>query len=208
MQCGLEQTSQSMLDAVVAGDEARWTKLLELYRPLVVRELRRVLHRFNAADADDIAQDVFVVLFLRLGSFRRQGPGAFRAFLREITRRQALAWVKRRRPGQLPEGMIEGELLAGLNQWADPESSLSQRWEQEHAEYWRDRILQEARQRCQASPKQARSFSVYHAVVCEQRNIAEVAAESQISLATAYRALHEGQGCINAIRLEWADLLE
>lgn len=207
MGSNLEKTSDSMLAGVSQGDHASWTKLVELYRPLIVRELRKILYQFNSNDADDIAQNVFLVLIHRISSFQSRGAGSFRAFLREISRRQALAWIHRRTVGQLPKDFEEAEARSRLHEWSDPWSELNLSFDAEHERYWKEKILEEVRLRCLVSEKLKRSYSVFLAVSRGEQAVKDVASDHRISSAAGYRALHAVQAIINQVRDEWADFL-
>ena len=65
------------------GDERAFATLVERYRPIVFRWA--IALSGDADDADDIAQEVFVRVYRKLGSFRGDGP--FDAWLYRITRR-------------------------------------------------------------------------------------------------------------------------
>ncbi len=203
----MDLTRESMLEGAAAGDHAAWTTLVDLYRPLIVKELKKVLYQFDPSAADDIVQNVFVVLLHRIASFQHRGPGSFRGFLREISRRQALAWVNRRSPGRLPDGFAEGELMAKLHDWSDPWSELNLSFDAEHDEYWQTKLLEEAKRRAGKSSKSLRSLAIYLAVKQQGKSVSDVAREHGISPAAGYRCLHAAQDMINQIRLEWSAFL-
>jgi RNA polymerase sigma factor (sigma-70 family) len=206
----LDTTSYTLLASASRGDPLSWSKLDALYRPFIARELSRVMSRLPAADRDDITQRVFLVLFRRLPAFVPDGPGAFRAFLREITRRQALAWWRKRRSGKQTEAPASAseDMLVDLEQWADASSDLSRRWDEQHQQYWLQCLWDETRQRCQPSPKLARYFQIFEAVYRLERSVEEVTALFAVSTATAYRALTEVRAIMNAIRVEWAPFID
>ncbi|XZE53881.1 RNA polymerase sigma factor [Planctomycetaceae bacterium SH139] len=193
-----------MLEGAVAGDHAAWAKLVKLYRPLIVKELTKVLYQFDPSAADDIVQNVFVVLLHRIASFQHRGPGSFRAFLREISRRQALAWINRRSPGQLPSNFDEGQLRSRLHDWADPWSELNLAFDAEHERYWQEKILQEAQLRANKSSKSQTSLVIYLAIKQQGKSVSDVAREHGISPSAGYRCLHAAQEAINQIRREWS----
>jgi DNA-directed RNA polymerase specialized sigma24 family protein len=204
----MDETSKTLLSDAREGDSQRWLVLDKQYRPFVSRELRRMLANLQASDADDIAQEVFKVVFLRLPGFQHRGPGSFRAFLREVVRRQVLAWLNRREPGQLPANLDVGELAAGVNQWADSGSEMSRLWDVEHRRFWAERVWEEAQRRCRESPKLTRYLAVFQAVKLQGRVISEVATELELSVPTAYRALLEVQAVIQDVRREWASIMD
>src|SRR5688572_12396693 len=81
----MNTTSLSLLDRLKnAGEDASdWRRLQDLYLPLIRLWLSRVPGVRD--EADDLAQEVLVVLVRELPSFERQRDGAFRAWLRKVT---------------------------------------------------------------------------------------------------------------------------
>src|SRR5437016_4021375 len=80
------QTPVSLLERpLLKPEEASvWEPLFQLHLPL----LERWMDRFSlqAADGDDLVQDILVVLLRELPQFQHSGqPGAFRKWLRLIT---------------------------------------------------------------------------------------------------------------------------
>ena len=68
-------------------DAAEWARFVELYTP-VIRQFVTIREDVGAADADDMAQDIFVrlVAVLRTGTYRPE-KGRFRAYLAAMVRR-------------------------------------------------------------------------------------------------------------------------
>ncbi len=134
----VDPTSISLLDRLkVARPEAiDWQRLQGIYLPLVQRWLRRVPGLGN--DADDLAQEVFVVVVRELPRFERRREGSFRAWLRTITANKARNHCKHRarRP---TVGMDQAEGF--LDQMADPESDLAREWNREHDEHVVQKLL-------------------------------------------------------------------
>ena len=62
-----------------AGD---WKQLLDVYGPLLAGWLAK--SGVPATDRDDLVQEVLMVVVRRVSEFDRRGPGAFRAWLRQI----------------------------------------------------------------------------------------------------------------------------
>jgi RNA polymerase sigma-70 factor (ECF subfamily) len=77
-------TSISLLERVKRHDEESWERLAELYGPLIARWCRC----WDLADADtaDVRQEVFQSVFRSLGQFERVQRGAFRSWLKTVTR--------------------------------------------------------------------------------------------------------------------------
>jgi RNA polymerase sigma-70 factor (ECF subfamily) len=86
---GPEPAEASDLDLVrraQAGDSEAFGELVERNRRAVFRTALAALG--SAAEADDVAQDAFVMAYRKLGSFR--GEAAFRTWLLSIAWRKAL----------------------------------------------------------------------------------------------------------------------
>ena len=97
----MTNTSATLLQRLLNhGDAAAWTRFTQLYAPLIRASLGR--HLPQAADVDDLAQQVFTVVVEKLPEFRHSGrPGAFRAWLRGIcVNRVRMFW--RTRPADRP----------------------------------------------------------------------------------------------------------
>jgi RNA polymerase sigma-70 factor (ECF subfamily) len=96
-------TPLSLLERARANDQNAWTRLAALYRPLVLFWCRRA--NCPAAEAEDVAQDVFAGMAAGLGGFRRDRPGdSFRGWLRGITRNQVLLYFRRNQGRPRPVG--------------------------------------------------------------------------------------------------------
>ncbi len=91
----MHTTSLSLLDRLrqAKPDAAEWRRLHDVYLPVIRSWLARVpgLHD----EAQDLSQDVLVVLFRELPSFERQRNGSFRAWLRQITVNRIRSFWKR-----------------------------------------------------------------------------------------------------------------
>lgn len=78
-------TSLTLLARVRADDQAAWTRLVDLYAPLVYRWGRRSGLRND--DASDLGQEVFIAVARAIRDFRRDRPGdTFRGWLYTITK--------------------------------------------------------------------------------------------------------------------------
>jgi RNA polymerase sigma-70 factor (ECF subfamily) len=120
-------TSLSLLNRLqnAKADAPEWLQLQEIYLPLIRSWLRRIPD--IGAEADDLAQEVLVVLIRELPSFERRRDGSFRAWLRKITLNRIRTHQKRQR--QRPVTGAADDLLAQLE---DPASDLSQQWDRDH----------------------------------------------------------------------------
>ena len=117
-----------------------WSRFRTIYEPLIKAWADRISG--PAADADDICQEVFLVLLKKLSTFDRQREGSFRAWLRQIT-----VWAARdvsrksQRAGQVV-GPDRDHLLMQLE---DPNASLAQAWDAEHDRHVLGRLLRMVR---------------------------------------------------------------
>jgi RNA polymerase sigma-70 factor (ECF subfamily) len=115
------------------NDRSAWNRFVALYEPLIRRWSARQLTQ--AADVDDLVQQVLTVVLEKLPSFEHAGRvGSFRAWLRSIsvfTLRKF--WRSRPAAGPDPEPLLQ--------QLEDPHSTLSQLWDREHDEFVLQRAL-------------------------------------------------------------------
>jgi RNA polymerase sigma-70 factor (ECF subfamily) len=81
----IPDTSWTLLRSVQDGSPEGWRRIVDLYAPVVARWCRRA--GLQAADVDNVLQDVFLAVSRSLASFRQDhGSGRFRAWLSAITR--------------------------------------------------------------------------------------------------------------------------
>jgi RNA polymerase sigma-70 factor (ECF subfamily) len=114
----LNATSNTLLIKIKDGDPVAWSRLVRLYAPLVLWWCRqRGFHQ----QAEDIAQDVFACVFEKVGTFTKyERPGAFRCWLRNITRNKLHEHGRKERK-QVPGGpSIEDVPDKSLNDDDDP----------------------------------------------------------------------------------------
>jgi RNA polymerase sigma factor (sigma-70 family) len=123
-------TSTSLLERLCDGpNHADWRELVNLYTPLIRTWLGR--HFLQAADADDLTQQVLTVVVDKLPSFRHNGrTGAFRTWLRGITVNTLRSFRRSRSEPTAPRGFDDV-----LDQLQDPASELSRQWDREHDEH-------------------------------------------------------------------------
>ena len=126
------ETSVSLLErlAGVPTDDD-WRRLLDLYQPL----LRAWMARAGVAesDADDLSQDVLLVVFRELGGFERRGKGAFRAWLRTILTNQVRDYFRGRE--YRPTATGDSDFLRRLDELESSDSALSRLWDRQHDEH-------------------------------------------------------------------------
>src|SRR4051794_39305007 len=93
-------TSHSLLERLRdRGDVAAWQRLLTAYEPWLRGWLRR--RHLQPADAEDLLQDVLLVVSQELPSFVHNGrAGAFRSWLRAILANRVRHFLRGRRNEQ------------------------------------------------------------------------------------------------------------
>lgn len=103
-------SGQELLARVQAGDTSAFTAFVERYKPVVFRWA--VGHVSDGDEAEDIAQEAFVLAYQNLGSFR--GEGSLEGWMYRITRRvaerQRLKKKKRGLLGALPAARPTAEV--------------------------------------------------------------------------------------------------
>jgi RNA polymerase sigma-70 factor (ECF subfamily) len=135
----MNTTSLGLLDRLkhAKPDSSEWQRLRDIYLPLIRHWLSGVPGLRD--EADDLAQDVLVVVFRDLPSFERRRDGAFRAWLRQITANRIRAFSKTRRKQPLAGlGEQADQLLAQL---ADSNSDLARQWDREHDQHVLQKLL-------------------------------------------------------------------
>lgn len=133
-------TSITLLNRLQQSDDPQnWDRLFQLYAPLLAAWLRK--YDVQPADADDLVQEVLVVVARDLAKFDHNGrPGAFRTWLRGIlVHRLKNFW---RAKGRLPKS--GSDMQQRLAQLEDPVSAISQFWNQQHDRHVASRLMASA----------------------------------------------------------------
>jgi RNA polymerase sigma-70 factor (ECF subfamily) len=167
-------TSISLLERLrLCPDEASWRRLVDLYTPLIRGWLRH--HQIEGSDSDDLTQEVMQVLVRELPNCRHDPrPGAFRRWLRNVTvNRLRVFWRSRRARPLTTGGSDFGHVL---DQLEDPDSSLSQLWDQEHDRHMARRLLELIEPEFKPS-----TWRAFRGLVLEGKPTADVAAELGMS---------------------------
>ena len=148
----MPDTSITFLDRLrLQPDEEAWKRFVDLYAPLI----RGWLRRYSVAeqDAEDLTQEVMAVMIRQFPSFEHNHRcGAFRNWLRTVTVNQLRAlWRTRRGP------CVNGDsaVMRMLDQLADPDSSLSKLWDQQHDQHVAAKLMELIRPHFEATTWQA-----------------------------------------------------
>ena len=134
----MSATSISLLDRLKAArpDASDWNRLQGIYLPLISRWLGRVPGL--GTEADDLAQEVFVVVIREIPRFQRQREGSFRAWLRQVTVNKVRTY--RRKRNRRP--MVGVDATDGfLDRLADPSGDLAREWDLDHDRHVFEKLL-------------------------------------------------------------------
>ena len=177
----MEETSHSLLERLrLKPDEQSWTRLVNLYTPL----LRHWLHQtgVDGADADDLLQDVLTTLVREIPCFEHnQRKGAFRHWLRAILLNRVRGFLRGRQFRPQPAGGVDAWTV--LDSLEDPASQLSREWDRQHDEFVARRLLELIEPEFAATTWQA-----FRLQVLDGRPPAEVAETLGLSLDAVYTA--------------------
>jgi RNA polymerase sigma-70 factor (ECF subfamily) len=86
-------TSLSLLERACARENGAWEQLARLCKPLVLRWCRQ--RSLRDEDFKDVFQDVMKKVLVALPRFRREKSGAFRCWLKTITRHRITDFQRR-----------------------------------------------------------------------------------------------------------------
>jgi len=171
----MHTTSTSLLERLADdGADSDWRRLLLVYRPFVDSVVRG--YPGLASQADDVAQEVMMVLMRELPRFQRQRTGSFRSWLRGITVNQlriALRKSKKFKQTEEHSRSMEDQ----VNELADPASIASQKWDEEHDRAVLDRIVQVVK-----GDFKEITWQAFQRYAIDDQPPAEVAIELDISL--------------------------
>src|SRR5262249_7125125 len=93
MGAGSEMAEETLVARVCTGDTAAFEMLFRRYSPKVLRQALHLLG--NAAEAEGVAQEVFLVLYAKASTFRWES--ALATWLYRLTANAALSRLRRRK---------------------------------------------------------------------------------------------------------------
>lgn len=145
-----ELSEEELVRAATTGNRAAYGVLYDRYAPLV----RAVCHdrTGNLADAQDLAQDVFLRAYERLGELRK--PESFGPWIISIARRRCMEWQRQIVRDRHRQQRVQETKQAGAGPSDDGELDKLGRWiaalpETErlalHAFYLRGKSVEDAR---------------------------------------------------------------
>jgi RNA polymerase sigma-70 factor (ECF subfamily) len=167
-------TSVSLLERLAGTPtDDDWRRLHELYQPLLHAWMARA--GVSESDADDLAQEVLLVVFREVARFERRGPGAFRAWLRTVLAHRVRDYFRGQK--YRPTATGDSDFLRRLDELESPESALSRLWDREHDEHVAASLLR----RVQGDFAPA-TWQAFRRHVLEGEPAKQVAAELGLSL--------------------------
>ena len=131
----MEETPHSLLERLRRHpSDGCWSRLVELYTPLI----RGWVRRFGAreSDIDDLVQEVMAVVVQKLPAFDHCGQkGAFRRWLRTIA-------INRTQHHFRARAKADRDPAEPVVEVPDPNGDLDLHWEQEHDKFVTERLLE------------------------------------------------------------------
>lgn len=176
----MNTTPVSLLESLQQDPHGEaWRQFVDLYEPWLRDALRR--HLLQTADVDDLVQEVMAVLVKEVPHFRPSGrKGAFRAWLRGVTRNRLRELWRQRRDVPAAD---RADFTDRLDQLADDQSELSRLWDREHDHHVVTQLLGSI-----AGDFEPITWQAFRAFVMEGRKAADVAAELGISEGSVWTA--------------------
>src|SRR6185369_5473698 len=166
-------TSTSLLDGLRGETPEAWRQLVTLYGPLVVAWCWH--QGLQAADADDVVQEVFQVVLRRIGDFRKEQPkDTFRGWLWTITRNK-IGDLWRKKAAQ-PQAVGGSEVRERFEQMPATEHEWNSNASSELTVGLHRRALDLVR-----GQFEEKTWRAFWMVVCENRPAGDVAEELKIS---------------------------
>ena len=195
----MDNTSLSLLDRLSERSAApeSWTRLVELYEPLLKSWLAR--YGVQPADADDLVQEVLVVVVRELPDFRHnKRTGAFRSWLRGILIHRLRDFWRARHYRPIAAG--GSDVRRQLDELAVENGALSRLWDRQHDEHVIRRLLASVRPHVAAT-----TWKAFCRQSLDGDAAADVAAELRISIDSAYAAKSR---VLKLLRLEARGLID
>ncbi len=173
-------TSVSLLQRIASrGADDDWARLLKIYRPFIDSQVRRYPQLLD--QADDIAQEIGIVLVRELPDFQRQRTGSFRAWLRQIAVNQLRTASRKLKSQPIAVG-DSTKVDEALDELSDPASIAARRWDEEHDQEVLRRVIEIVQQ--EVNPIH---WNIFRSHVLEGRAADAVADELGISLGMVHQ---------------------
>ncbi len=191
-------TASSLLQSVRSADAGAWSRLAQLYGPLVEYWARQA--GLGVHDSADIAQEVFQVVYQRIQDFRRDRAGdSFRKWLKAIAHNKIREhW---RRLGRHAVAKGGSAALLQMNQVAEPSPTEleHERTAETEIGWLHQRAMELIRD--EFAPT---TWCAFYGVLVENRAAADVAADLGISRNAVYIAKSR---ILSRLRAEFSEVL-
>lgn len=170
----MSDTSLTLLDRLQREpDPSAWERLVGIYAPLIGRWLART--PLQAADHEDLIQEVLGIVVRKLPEFQRRREGSFRTWLRVVTANCVRTHWRSEKYRPIATG--DSDFLRKLNELEDPASAPAKAWDAEHDRHVVRRLLEMIGPQFEES-----SLLAFRKVVLEGQKPSKVAADLGISV--------------------------
>lgn len=171
----MDTTPVSLLERMrQPGDENAWARFIELATPMLNSWARHI--GLRGQDADELTQEVLVVLVEKLPEFSYDREKSFRGWMRTVALNKFRQWRRRGKMASLDAGHIAAADIAA-------EDASRAFWEHEY----HDHLVARAMQIMQADFEPATWRASYEHIV-SGRPAAEIAAELGMTAGAVYAA--------------------
>jgi len=168
-------TSDSLLSQMKASVPDAWQRFVSDYRQSLLSWLYQ--QGVTGHDAEEVQQRVLVKVVELLPAFTHNGQkGAFRSWLREITRNQLRSLVREKDRLPLAVGSSVSDLA---ERFEDPQSELSRAWDAEHSRHLVTVLMHTIEERFEA-----KTLAAFRASFFEGKTANQVAQELEMEPGT------------------------
>jgi RNA polymerase sigma-70 factor, ECF subfamily len=177
-QSEIPTASTTLLHQVRAMDSAGWSRLVEIFSPVVYTWSRRAGVR--ESETPDVVQEVFVTIAKNVSQFRRElEQGSFRSWLATITRTRIVDHFRKNRVQYAPTGGTDAmQLLEQLP--SELETSITSHSAQ-------SLMIQQAIRTIQAEFEE-RTWQAFWQTTVDGKSPSDVAKELDMGLTSVYQA--------------------
>lgn len=195
-------TSRSLLVRVRNEDEEAWTRLVDLYTPLVCYWCRQ--NGLAEQDLPDVAQEIFQAVARNIERFRDDGPkSTFRGWLRTVTRSKVADSFRRKSKEADAAGGTDAQFR--FNQIVDQEPVAGQEEEDSAGLSEERRVLFRQALELIQRDFEERTWNAFWKVAVEGRPTADVAEELDMKPGTVRVSRCR---VLARLREEFGDLIE
>jgi RNA polymerase sigma-70 factor (ECF subfamily) len=111
-------------------DSSDWNRFESIYKPLIRRWIGQIPGMGD--EADDVTQDVFLILLVEIPRFEHKREGSFRAWLRQVTVNRVRSYRRKRYRQPMARG---DQTDSFLERMADSNDELAKKLDEEHEQH-------------------------------------------------------------------------